>query len=404
MKLPHLPRLMLTRADFPDQDWTRWEAARFGHPGLGQTVDTNYLDPRPCCIQCSTWICSGCWNFRRNRATRTVSQYCPRCGSSEGFFSATRHVHQHEALPQVPFQVPVIGRPALEVIKGVGETAGEVVRRLEAHDGPLIKGISARELLAYYKKVAIEQPNREKLMAITPPADEWPESTADEREFWGIHPFKGAIDSLGCQLCGWGYNDQIHKKETKVHVPEEANIADEVLTADEAVNLTEDEARERGFLPPKLTANDLQDEVLPHAVTLVTDKIREAYANGNNPDTILAFKIRLLQELCDLAVQPKELYPYEDGDMTVIGPSVFADADEGVISWKGDNYYLRQKTDKVKEDGMIAERHQQMLRREAMQWAVQVCTGTEVTSPPSARASSLTQTADRIFEWMIKKS
>ncbi|WP_327592485.1 hypothetical protein [Streptomyces chartreusis] len=31
-------------------------------------------------------------------------------------------------------------------------------------------------------------------------------------------------------------------------------------------------------------------------------------------------------------------YPYEDGDVTVLGPEIFLDADGKVISWKGENY------------------------------------------------------------------
>jgi hypothetical protein len=31
-------------------------------------------------------------------------------------------------------------------------------------------------------------------------------------------------------------------------------------------------------------------------------------------------------------------YPYQDGDVTVLGPEVFASVDGEVISWKGANY------------------------------------------------------------------
>lgn len=31
-------------------------------------------------------------------------------------------------------------------------------------------------------------------------------------------------------------------------------------------------------------------------------------------------------------------YPYQDGDITVLGPEIFASNDGQVISWKGDNY------------------------------------------------------------------
>lgn len=34
-------------------------------------------------------------------------------------------------------------------------------------------------------------------------------------------------------------------------------------------------------------------------------------------------------------------YPHQDGDVTVLGPEVFASTDGGVISWKGSNYSRR---------------------------------------------------------------
>ncbi|GAP46882.1 hypothetical protein [Streptomyces azureus] len=34
-------------------------------------------------------------------------------------------------------------------------------------------------------------------------------------------------------------------------------------------------------------------------------------------------------------------YPYQDGDVTVLGPEVFASPDGETISWKGENYTRR---------------------------------------------------------------
>lgn len=31
-------------------------------------------------------------------------------------------------------------------------------------------------------------------------------------------------------------------------------------------------------------------------------------------------------------------YPYDDGDVTVLGPEIFASKDGEVISWRGENY------------------------------------------------------------------
>jgi hypothetical protein len=40
-------------------------------------------------------------------------------------------------------------------------------------------------------------------------------------------------------------------------------------------------------------------------------------------------------------------YPYEDGDVTVIGPEAFVSANRDVISYQGDNYYRRNEDPKT---------------------------------------------------------
>ena len=44
---------------------------------------------------------------------------------------------------------------------------------------------------------------------------------------------------------------------------------------------------------------------------------------------------------------PTREFPYQDGDVTVLGPEVFASADGDVISWQGENY-TRQTSTRVK--------------------------------------------------------
>jgi len=39
-------------------------------------------------------------------------------------------------------------------------------------------------------------------------------------------------------------------------------------------------------------------------------------------------------------------FPYQDGDVTVLGPEVFASKDDTVISWRGENY-TRQEAHKL---------------------------------------------------------
>lgn len=42
------------------------------------------------CLMCGTWVCSRC-HWRRTRANLHFAQYCPRCGSTEGTLTPTRH-------------------------------------------------------------------------------------------------------------------------------------------------------------------------------------------------------------------------------------------------------------------------------------------------------------------------
>jgi hypothetical protein len=43
-------------------------------------------------------------------------------------------------------------------------------------------------------------------------------------------------------------------------------------------------------------------------------------------------------------------FPYEDGDVTVLGPEVFATKDGAVISWKGENYVRHTDQDRAPHD------------------------------------------------------
>lgn len=316
-------------------------------------------------------------------------------------------------------------------------------------------------------------------------------SDVHERAFWGIHRFRESPDILGCTLCGWGYQDPIHRKEKTMHVPEETDLpnlaeAEKIVGVEPEWGLEEcgwvvqhatpetpDEycgeevppgqeycgkhqrmaakmiRHEGGVGDPKpepqlackyhcfedqvnypecpvhgisaeagvetpLADSALKSglpisrdhEPLPHSVTVVIEKIREAYAAGNGPENILAFPIGLLNELCNLATQ----YPHPDGDGMVLGPEIFAGPNEEVISWKGQNYYKRVPTDKDRE--LIAknakatierrdkERAERLLRETAMHHAVELHkAGLSAGNIPTR---SITQSADDILEWLNK--
>lgn len=54
---------------------------------------------------------------------------------------------------------------------------------------------------------------------------------------------------------------------------------------------------------------------------------------------------------------PSREYPYQDGDVTVLGPETFASNDGAVISWKGDNY-VPQKRLRLAHQARRAKEHQ----------------------------------------------
>ena len=58
----------------------------------------------------------------------------------------------------------------------------------------------------------------------------------------------------------------------------------------------------------------------------------------NEPDAIvLKDNVRSVHRQDDNSSAPIA-YPYQEGDVTVLGPEVFASADGEAISWRGENY------------------------------------------------------------------
>ena len=136
----------------------------------------------------------------------------------------------------------------------------------------------------------------------------------------------------------------------------------------------------------------VEGETLPHAVTVISDKIREAYTVGNGPDNILAFPIRLLNELCNLATQ----YPYPEDGLVMLGPDVYAGPDEEVLVWKGQNYY--KVAEPLQPEAPDPAKERRWARQEAMGWAVQLHSA--VLRSGNAPDRSLRDTAQAILDWM----
>ena len=65
------------------------------------------------------------------------------------------------------------------------------------------------------------------------------------------------------------------------------------------------------------------------------------------------FRQRLLDAFLHRGPGYYVTYPHRDGDVTVLGPEVFASSDGSVISWKGENYTRQAQMDQAKEGRCI---------------------------------------------------
>jgi hypothetical protein len=56
-------------------------------------------------------------------------------------------------------------------------------------------------------------------------------------------------------------------------------------------------------------------------------------------------------------MSPSQEFPYQDGDVTVLGPETFASNDGAVLSWRGENY-VPQKRLQLAHQTRRAKEHQ----------------------------------------------
>lgn len=61
-------------------------------------------------------------------------------------------------------------------------------------------------------------------------------------------------------------------------------------------------------------------------------------------------KIRRIAEADVKDIVMKQPYPYNEGDVNVLGPEIFASTDESVICWKGVNYIKQDRAEQMEED------------------------------------------------------
>lgn len=58
----------------------------------------------------------------------------------------------------------------------------------------------------------------------------------------------------------------------------------------------------------------------------------------------------------EVGLEKPHIYPYPDGDTVILGPQVFVSKDRKVISWQGENYYLRSDGRFQRRDAQAPER------------------------------------------------
>ena len=101
--------------------------------------------------------------------------------------------------------------------------------------------------------------------------------------------------------------------------------------------------------PPQAGLGHLRREALGGDRDLHQGRRRAVGADrGRILDLILYLFLLLgLNEDEDMPVFQRQYYPYDEGDVTVLGPEIFVGKDEKgreVISWKGDNYIEADST------------------------------------------------------------
>lgn len=393
VRLPTAVAYGVTRADFPEQDWSVWESHKYCHPGLGQMVDTKYLNVWPCCIHCATWICSGCWDFRRMRASRSVSQYCPKCGGREGFFSATRHgtrnSHAPAHVPRPPFMVPRMsvireGDPRYnltqDLVEGDSHRQNWAMNVLDAtkHMNPVQAGIyidqhsyrpDPERIKAFYLELAESQRDRRL----------WENQVSNENAM-GLDPEEKR---------GWGVKqpDELEHRDPGFSL--------DALRPDGSVN-DEKTSESIAIQPAPLGGfhfDTVEERVYgSNVVEAMRQKVEEALANGCQPGDRLTCTIA---EARELIASRFTKYPYDDGEVVVLGPEIFVNPEAEVISWKGENWVKQQKA--VEAPAYLGSQ-----KREALEYAIRAAAPASSTQRPVDRTAQIVDTADAILAWLQK--
>lgn len=413
MRLPNAVRYAVTRADFPEQDWPVWEARKYTHPGLGRTVDTSYLNIWPCCIHCATWICSSCWDFRRNRADRRVSQYCGKCGGRDGFFVVTRHGTRNphtpdgSHLPKLPFVVSAVN----PVRDGVGDPRANLLQDLIEGDSHRIDW--ARRTLDAIQSLPMDQMRQY--------VKDHPYQPIDQLEKIGRQEYKWAVETLDAtrgmtEVEAAAYIRQHPYVPTLPDWPllkyykslaAEDPGRDKLWENQVRDDMTEEEAVAAGMLPAKQVDPEekrgwgvKQPDELEHrdpgysCEGRVTDAQQDAAEKAM--DSQLEEKLRVARtEQAEIMKR----YPYKDGDVLVLGPEIFVNPDAEVICWRGENWVRQPEPGSA---AMMAERSQDHLKREALEWAIRGAAPASSTQRSADRTKQLLDTADNILEWLTK--
>lgn len=104
---------------------------------------------------------------------------------------------------------------------------------------------------------------------------------------------------------------------------------------------------------------------------------------------------------CTEEVEHDCKYPYDDGDITVLGPEIFVNKAKGIICWQGQNYGLLPDPFEACESTVDeAKREESFQRREAMDHAVKLAIADIGVGGRTYEGQSLTMAAEEILRFL----
>lgn len=247
-------------------------------------------------------------------------------------------------------------------------------------------------------------------------------SSGSDRNFWSLHEFQEVPDSISCSLCGWGFHDPIHPREDEVHVPEEAELSKAALEAGLSVS-PEHPLVERSCVHHCVTDGLNYPECPLHGKAMSEETDLEEcdwvvrHATLETPDEYCGLPALRGKQFCPPHQEKmdamealenneeafrrlkadRKTYPYNDGDVVVLGPGIFVNPIANVICWEGENYYHYEDIQTASESPL----EKLELRKFALRAALSLQeAGLKSGIIPSR---NLTEVAQDLLTWITKE-